>query len=249
MSVALETLSLPIEGMTCEGCVGNVRRALEAVPGASLGGRRPEGEKGRGRGRAGIAGPSGPGRRREGGAGYLSPTSPLRPPAPLVTLAPSPAPAWPATEDWELAIGGMDGQLRGTGRSRPSPWAARCHQCPGQPGDRSGPESRSTLAWPMRPYWPKRSRPLVTRWTGRAGPVGRRHAMRTRTRGPCRLLASKVAGRGGPHLAAHCPRLLADDLTDPRIMDRLGDARAGHPASGLPGWPYIVGAWKRLMSR
>ncbi len=30
---AAETLTLPVDGMTCDRCVGNVRQALESVPG------------------------------------------------------------------------------------------------------------------------------------------------------------------------------------------------------------------------
>jgi Cu+-exporting ATPase len=111
-----ETVDLPIAGMTCNHCVGTVRRALEEVPGV----RSAAVDLSQGRaevvvetGRADLSAL----KHAVEAAGYAVPDGGVPPvPTPsLVTIGPPPAPtpaprttAPPTTEEeWNLAIGGM----------------------------------------------------------------------------------------------------------------------------------------------
>ncbi len=109
MPRAPEIVQIPIVGMTCDHCVGTVRRALEAVPGVSsatvdlLAGRADV---------AFLGATVEPARLRAAveAAGYAVPGSAPPSPVNLVTLgtirqAPAPPPA--DEEEWDLAIGGM----------------------------------------------------------------------------------------------------------------------------------------------
>jgi len=91
MTKTSQTVSIPVEGMTCNHCVGAVRKALEAVPGVrsatvDLAGRRAEVE----------VGPEGVERSRLVGAveaaGYASPGGDGPPHPRLVTIGPVPSP-------------------------------------------------------------------------------------------------------------------------------------------------------------
>src|SRR4051794_16730698 len=103
MATATDVVEIPVEGMTCDHCVGTVRRALEGVPGVrsaavDLAGKRAEVE-------AEGVDPSTL-RRAVEAAGYLVPDA-APPPAPrLVSIGPMP-PARVEPEEWNLAIGGM----------------------------------------------------------------------------------------------------------------------------------------------
>jgi Cu+-exporting ATPase len=99
------TLSLPVSGMTCNHCVGTVKRALEAVPGvASV---RVQLEPGRA---DVVLGDHPPDRDRLKAAieaaGYSVADAGPTPPR-LVSIGSIPPPAAPASEEWNLAIGGM----------------------------------------------------------------------------------------------------------------------------------------------
>ncbi len=106
MAVATEVLTLPISGMTCDHCVGTVRKALEAVPGVvsakvDLAGRLAEvvvepGVADRGRLASAVV-----------AAGYDVPdldTTPM-PSTPLIAIGLGNLK--PPPEEWNLAIGGM----------------------------------------------------------------------------------------------------------------------------------------------
>jgi P-type Cu+ transporter len=112
MAGAPEVVQLPIAGMTCEHCVGTVRRALEGVPGVQSAAVDLK------TGRAAVTlDPERADRARLKGAveaaGYSVPDRTGPPPAHLVTIglgpmpAPPPAPPESAPEEWNLAIGGM----------------------------------------------------------------------------------------------------------------------------------------------
>jgi Cu+-exporting ATPase len=110
MASTSEVVLLPIAGMTCDHCVGTVRRALEAVPGVQsalvdLKQGRAEvtfdlGQVDRGQLKGAVE-----------AVGYSVPeNAPAAPSQDLVTLSPvlTPAPeAPPGEEEWNLAIGGM----------------------------------------------------------------------------------------------------------------------------------------------
>jgi Cu+-exporting ATPase len=111
MTDAPETLTLPVEGMTCGHCVATVRRALEGVPGVKsaevdLLGKRAEvavehGDFDRSKLEQAIeaAGYRVPGPGAASSPPQVVAIRPLRPPHP----APKPT----ETEEWNLAIGGM----------------------------------------------------------------------------------------------------------------------------------------------
>jgi len=125
MATATEVVTIPVAGMTCDHCVGTVRRALEAVPGVS------SAEVDLQAGRAEVTlDPSRVDRaclaQAVAGVGYSVPdgdgpaTPPTPAPAPqLVTIGPPPSavpppppvtepePATPGAEEWDLAVGGM----------------------------------------------------------------------------------------------------------------------------------------------
>ena len=112
MPEALEMVQIPIAGMTCDHCVGAVRRAIEAVPGVASTAVNL---------RKGLADvvfegtPVALSRLRDAveAAGYSVPIAEQDDgpsPANLVTLGPSLAskrPTATSTEEWDLAIGGM----------------------------------------------------------------------------------------------------------------------------------------------
>ena len=114
MTRATENLTIPIEGMTCDHCVGTVRRALENVPGVKsadvdLATKRAEvSVDSAAFDRSKLAGAI-------EAAGYRVPVDGLSPPPPnLVTISPvlPPEPPQPTEkptgpEEWNLAIGGM----------------------------------------------------------------------------------------------------------------------------------------------
>ena len=112
MAGAPEVVQLPIAGMTCEHCVGTVRRALVGVPGV----RSAAVDLKTGRAEVTLD-PERADRARLKGAveaaGYSVPDRTGPPPANLVTIglgpmpAPPPAPPESAPEEWNLAIGGM----------------------------------------------------------------------------------------------------------------------------------------------
>jgi Cu+-exporting ATPase len=110
MASTSEVVHLPVAGMTCDHCVGTVRRALEDVPGVQSATVDLK------QGRAEVT--LDPGQVDRGqlkraveAAGYSVPeNAPAAPPQDLVTLSPvlTPTPeAPPAEEEWNLAIGGM----------------------------------------------------------------------------------------------------------------------------------------------
>jgi Cu+-exporting ATPase len=110
MASTSEVVRLPVAGMTCDHCVGTVRRALEAVPGVQSAAVDLK------QGRAEVTlDPAQADRDRLKGAieaaGYSVPENePAGPEPELVPLSPVlvPAPkAPPAEEEWNLAIGGM----------------------------------------------------------------------------------------------------------------------------------------------
>lgn len=99
-----ETLTLPVEGMTCDHCVGTVHKALEGVPGVQSARvtLRP--------GRAEVE--VNPGQVQRGqlaaaieAAGYSVPDGQAVAPQ-IVTIGPPAQGSMPA-EEWNLAIGGM----------------------------------------------------------------------------------------------------------------------------------------------
>ncbi len=110
MTHATENLMIPVEGMTCDHCVGTVRRALEGVPGV----RSAQVDLVRKRAEVAVD-PSGFDRsklvRAVESAGYSVPAEGPATPLNLVTISPmkpAPSPSKPAkAEEWNLAIGGM----------------------------------------------------------------------------------------------------------------------------------------------
>jgi copper ion binding protein len=116
MATEAELMWLPVEGMTCDHCVGTVRRALEGVPGVlsaavDLAAGRAEVRVDPGR--------ADPDRLRAAieAAGYRVPGAgdgPAPPRGQLVTIGsmaappPAPDPVGPESrEEWNLAVGGM----------------------------------------------------------------------------------------------------------------------------------------------
>jgi Cu+-exporting ATPase len=248
MSVALESLSLPIEGMTCEGCAGNVRRALEAVAGVraavvDLKAKRADVE----------VGPEFAGRQTLAdavkAAGYSVPDIPAAPaPAPLVTLAPPPAPAAPATEDWELAIGGMHcascvGRVEAALAGAPGVINARVNLAT----ERARVEVDPRLA----------DEAALAQAVKAAGYEARRAELDP-SAGADAMRRERAA-----HVAYWRRRLLVGvALTVPLVVlgylpmilhihaSWVGWAMfaLATPLQVYLGWPYVVGAWKRLMS-
>ncbi len=108
MASPADVVEIPVSGMTCDHCVGTVRRALEGVPGV----RSASVDLARGRAEVTID----PDRADRPGlkaaveaAGYSVPDGPAPPPTTLVTIggpAPAAAPR-PDAEEWNLAVGGM----------------------------------------------------------------------------------------------------------------------------------------------
>ena len=106
MTEATQTLTLPVEGMTCGHCVGTVRRALQGVPGVrsaevDLESKRAEVEVESAdfdRSKLEVAVEA---------AGYRVPTAADSPSPELVTIGPIRPPIASAPEEWNLAIGGM----------------------------------------------------------------------------------------------------------------------------------------------
>ena len=103
MAGTTQTIRIPIEGMTCDHCVGTVRNALEGVPGVrsavvDLAAKRAEVEA------EGVD----PSKLRQAveAAGYLVPDASSPPIPRLVSIGPMP-PAQVEPEEWNLAIGGM----------------------------------------------------------------------------------------------------------------------------------------------
>src|SRR5262249_25018776 len=110
MATATDLITLPVVGMTCEGCAATVRKALESVPGVQsatvdLSAKLAEVVPGpagveRGALRAAIE-----------SAGYSSPDELPRsapPPGPLLQIGSAPKQdSAPETEEWDLAVGGM----------------------------------------------------------------------------------------------------------------------------------------------
>lgn len=116
MSLALDSFEIPIAGMTCEQCTGTVRRALERLPGV----RSAAVDLGRGLAEVKAE----PGRidrdtirRAVEAAGYSVPNGDTPGATPtLVSIGMMPqrvneepriTPTSPATEEWNLSIGGM----------------------------------------------------------------------------------------------------------------------------------------------
>ncbi len=104
------SLTIPVEGMTCAHCVGTVRQALESVPGVK------SAEVDLARKRAEVAVDSAGFDRSKltqaiEAAGYRVPGESSSPPINLVTIGPIrptiPAPKPAEPEEWNLAIGGM----------------------------------------------------------------------------------------------------------------------------------------------
>ena len=122
---ATDVVEIPVAGMTCDHCVGTVRRALEGVPGVRSAVGRPGRRPGRGR-RSTPAGSTAPSSSRPSRPPATRvPDGRDRPPAPArhdrPDRRPSPPPA-AEPEEWNLAIGGMhcascvarvEGALRG----------------------------------------------------------------------------------------------------------------------------------------
>jgi len=114
MASAADVVEIPVAGMTCDHCVGAVRRALEAVPGVASAAVDLS------RGRASVTlDPALVGRDRlksaVEAAGYSVPAGPSAP-ANLVQIGPAtaaaaaeppPAPTVADAEEWNLAVGGM----------------------------------------------------------------------------------------------------------------------------------------------
>jgi P-type Cu+ transporter len=103
MTGTTQTIRIPVEGMTCDRCVGTVRHALEGVSGVrsavvDLEGKRAEVE-------ADGVDPTEL-RRAVESAGYSVPDASNPPTPKLVTIGPMP-PAPVEPEEWNLAIGGM----------------------------------------------------------------------------------------------------------------------------------------------
>jgi len=148
---ATETLRIPVAGMTCDHCIGTVRRALESVPGV----RKAAVTLDPGLAEVEVE-PGGTDRDRLRdaieAAGYAVPGAALVPtPTPsLVTIGPMPSSPPPAievpdvastrAEEWNLAIGGMHcascvGRVEGALRSVAGVVDARGG---GEPGDAAG---------------------------------------------------------------------------------------------------------------
>jgi P-type Cu+ transporter len=98
-----QTLTLPISGMTCDHCVGAVRRALEGVPGVTS----ARVDLATNSAEVTIDGDESPLRSAVEKAGYgvgeTHPPSPANPSPVLYAINPIPRPS----EDWDLAINGM----------------------------------------------------------------------------------------------------------------------------------------------
>jgi P-type Cu+ transporter len=124
MAVASEVARIPVAGMTCDHCVGTVRRALEGVPGVR------SAAVDLAAGRAEVAfdpQQADPARLKAAieAAGYSVPSAatPAAPPANLVTIGPSPQAARPISPSPLRGEGrgeGSDAQMR-TRPSSPSP--------------------------------------------------------------------------------------------------------------------------------
>src|SRR5436305_1824532 len=101
------TVTIPIAGMTCNHCVGTVRKALESVPGVASASVDLDHARAEVTLADGMAEES---RLREAveSAGYRVP-DPEPSPAPplLVSIGPIPSPPPPGPEEWDLSIGGM----------------------------------------------------------------------------------------------------------------------------------------------
>jgi Cu+-exporting ATPase len=121
MSVAPESIEIPVEGMTCNHCVGTVRRALESVPGVRSAAVDLEAKRAEVEPEPGASLDLGRLRAAVEAVGYRVPDGAVvatdAPPANLVTIGapttepepePEPAPTTePRPEEWNLAIGGM----------------------------------------------------------------------------------------------------------------------------------------------
>ena len=138
MHESTETLTIPIEGMTCGHCQATVKAAIEGVPGVTSATVDLD------RKRAEVSIEPGPFDRSSLSravqlAGFRVPDEAsivtIQPGPVLPKLVPSPAPS----EEWNLAIGGMHcASCVSPGRSRlerPSPESTSAS---GQPGDRAG---------------------------------------------------------------------------------------------------------------
>ncbi len=256
--------------MTCDHCVGTVRRP-GGRPGRPVGGGRPGGRSGRGHRRARAESTRGRSRRRSRPPATRCPEEFSRrapPVAPLVTLNPAlplgpgrrplprprcgrkPPPPPAEAEEWNLAIGGMhcascvarvEEALAGrAGRARG----------PGQPGHRAGQRRRRPGPGRREAASPRRSPARATRPGGPSS-----------TRRGRRRVAPPRAGRAG--------RLLAESAVVGRGLDGPADRPGLRPdarpaRSGMQAWvgwamfalatvlqvylggPYLRGAWERL---
>ncbi len=247
-----ETVVIPVAGMTCEGCVGTVRRALEGIPGVTsaavdLAAGRAEvaiepGAVGRDRLDAAIE-----------SAGYrVSAGGPAASPR-LSTIGPMLAPPAPREpEEWNLAIGGM-----------------HCASCVGRVevallGVDGVEQARVNLATEragVRVDPAKVTETAIAEAVARAGYSARR--------------AELVVGEGADALRRERAAQVGDwrrrlivgaSLTVPLVVlgyaPFLSPTAAGHPAAigwamfGLAtivqvylGGPYLRGAWARLRQK
>src|SRR4051812_20413444 len=103
------TVTIPIAGMTCNHCVGTVRKALESVPGVSS----ASVDLGEAKAEVTLADDAAEeSRLREAveSAGYRVATrdpSPASPSPVLISIGPPPSASPPSPEEWDLSIGGM----------------------------------------------------------------------------------------------------------------------------------------------
>ena len=257
MASVTEVVEIPVAGMTCDHCVGTVRRALEAVPGVRSadvdlpGGRAevtidPERVD-----RAGL-------KPAVEAAGYSVPDGTSAPPSPsaskLVTIGPmpTPAPRSDRPEEWNLADR-RDAlrQLRGAGRGGPGEGAGRREARVNLATERAE-RRRRPGAGRARPSSPRPSRRPGTR---RGGPSWRpgdgAESLRRERAEQRRLLAEPADRRRRPDGPAGRPRLRP--AARPRLgharRRRLGDVRRWRRALQVYlGGPYLRGAWERLQA-
>ena len=246
MAHATTTVEIPVSGMTCDHCVGTVRKALEALPGVEaarvdLAGGRAEVDLDPALAdRAALT-------RAVEAAGYSVPDSG----AEVVTngspAAPAPAPNPAADEEWNFAVGGMHcascvGRVEAALQSVPGVKDARVNLATERAGVRVDPSKADESA--------------LAAAVASAGYSVRRSELAPGAG------AESLRKERGEHVAYWRRKLVVGVvLTAPLVaLGYLPVHRwIGHwPAVGwlmLPlatvvqidlGWPYLVGAWKRL---
>ncbi len=249
MAETRDLIRLPIEGMTCEGCAGVVRRALEVVPGVrsavvDLSAKRADVEPG----------PSGVTREALNSAveaaGYSVPDRSVdRRPVPLVSLGPPPAAAQ-TTEDWELAIEGM-----------------HCASCvtrveaalQGVPGVRDARVNLATERARIELDPARADEAALAEAVAKAGYTAKRAELDPSAG------ADAMRSRRAAHVAYWRKRLIVGALlTWPLVVLAYLPMLLGTHVAAWAGWamfalalplqvylggPYIAGAWNRLKSK